>query len=341
MPLRYRHPMGLPIHDDFYQQQISIKNDHQNENSVTVEFVSTISSAVKKTSETEKLDCNELDITSCKDLQKENPTESINVNSNQSPMINKVNDDISAFGDDAVQRIFEAEHRINFSSEATRQSLSEEQPSDQLFREFLSSVSDNNFQEIKREDKSAICKKRDSIRFFYPIFPQTFDLPEENISVYFAGKSGADAVGPMKGFLDLCMKNMQLIANMFFANQDDIFFKLSRKCKMKKNYYILGQLAGFAICNIGSGPELFHPFVVKALLSKDVFQSNSIPEIDHLERKSVSKKKKKIDHGIYDDISICPSKDKNESKRLFTISFKILKHFGEFNQFKMGLKSIN
>ena len=72
---------------------------------------------------------------------------------------------------------------------------------------------------------------------------------------------------------------------------------------MKKNYYILGQLAGFAICNIGSGPELFHPFVVKALLSKDVFQSNSIPEIDHLERKSVSKKKKKnIDHGIYDDI---------------------------------------
>ena len=53
------------------------------------------------------------------------------------------------------------------------------------------------------------------------------------------------------------------------------------------------------------------------------------------------KKKKKIDHGIYDDISICPSKDKNESKRLFTISFKILKHFGEFNQFKMGLKSIN
>ena len=157
----------------------------------------------------------------------------------------------------------------------------------------MSSVSDNNFQEIKREDKSAICKKRDSIRFCYRIFPQTFDLPEENISVYFAGKSGADAVGPMKGFLDLCMKNMQLIANMFFANQDDIFFKLSRKCKMKKNYYILGQLAGFAICNIGRGPEFFHQFVVKALFSKDVFQSNSIPEIDHLERKSVSKKKKK------------------------------------------------
>ena len=56
---------------------------------------------------------------------------------------------------------------------------------------------------------------------------------------------------------------------------------------MKKNYYILGQLAGFAICNIGRGPEFFHPFVVKALFRKDVFQSNSIPEIDHLERKSV------------------------------------------------------
>ena len=38
---------------------------------------------------------------------------------------------------------------------------------------------------------------------------------------------------------------------------------------------------------------------------------------------------------------ICPSKDKDESKRLFTISFTILKHFGAINQFKMGLKFIN
>ena len=43
-------------------------------------------------------------------------------------MINKVNDDIFAFGDDMVLRIFEVEHRINFSSEATRQSLLQEQP---------------------------------------------------------------------------------------------------------------------------------------------------------------------------------------------------------------------
>ena len=40
-------------------------------------------------------------------------------------------------------------------------------------------------------------------------------------------------------------------------------------------------------------------------------------------------------------MSICPSKDKDKSKRLFTISFTILKHFGAINQFKMGLKSIN
>ena len=38
---------------------------------------------------------------------------------------------------------------------------------------------------------------------------------------------------------------------------------------------------------------------------------------------------------------ICLSKDKDESKRLFAISFIILKHFGAINQFKMGLKSIN
>ena len=42
--------MGLPIQDEFYQEQISIKNDHQNENLVTVEFVSTILSAVKRNS---------------------------------------------------------------------------------------------------------------------------------------------------------------------------------------------------------------------------------------------------------------------------------------------------
>ena len=100
----------------------------------------------------------------------------------------------------------------------------------------MSSVSGNNFPEIKREDKSAICKKRDSLRFCDPIFLQTFDLPEENISVYFAGKSGADAVGPMKEFLDLRIKKKQLIVNVFFANQEDTFVKLIRKFKMKKNY---------------------------------------------------------------------------------------------------------
>ena len=70
---------------------------------------------------------------------------------------------------------------------------------------------------------------------------------------------------------------------------------------------------------------------MKALFNKDVLELNSIPEIDDLELKSVLEK---IDHGIYDDLhmSICPSKDKDESKRLFKISFKILKHFGAINQ---------
>ena len=104
---------------------------------------------------------------------------------------------------------------------------------------------------------------------------------------------------------------------------------------------ILGQLTGFAICNIGRRPEYFHPLVVKALFNKDIFELNSILEIDDSELKSVLEK---IDCGIYDnlhDMSICPSGDKDESKRLFTISFTILKHFGAINQFKMGLKCIN
>ena len=145
----------------------------------------------------------------------------------------------------------------------------------------------------------------------------------------------------MREFLTSYMKKMHQITDMFFGNQDNIFFKLNPKCMMKKYYYKLGQFAGFAISNIGRGPECFHALVVKALFNKDVFELNSIPEIGDLKLKSVLEK---IDHGIYDDLhdmSICPSKDKDESKRLFVIIFTILKHFGAINQFKMGLKSID
>ena len=61
MPVRYRHSMGSPI---------SIKDDHQNETPMTVEFLSKISPAVNKTNETEKLEYNELEISSCLDLRK-------------------------------------------------------------------------------------------------------------------------------------------------------------------------------------------------------------------------------------------------------------------------------
>ena len=61
MPVRYRHSMGSPI---------SIKDDHQNETPMTVEFLFKISPAVNKTNETEKLEYNELEISSCLDLRK-------------------------------------------------------------------------------------------------------------------------------------------------------------------------------------------------------------------------------------------------------------------------------
>ena len=85
---------------------------------------------------------------------------------------------------------------------------------------------------------------------------------------------------------------MHQIADMSFGNQDDVFFKLNLKCMMNKYHYILVQLAGIAICNIGKGPEWFHPLVAKALFNKDILEENSIPEIHDLKRKSVSKKKK-------------------------------------------------
>ena len=110
----------------------------------------------------------------------------------------------------------------------------------------------------------------------------------------------------MREFLNLCMKKMHQIADMLFGDQDNIFFKLNPKSMVKNYHYKLGQLAGFAICNIGRGPECFHPLVVKALFNKDValfnkdvLELNSIPEIDDLELKSVLEN---IDHGIYDDL---------------------------------------
>lgn len=78
--------------------------------------------------------------------------------------MNRANDNISAFRDDEVLRFFEAECSINCSTEATGQSLSEEQPSHQILRGFLSSVSCNNCQQTNREDKSVI-SQRGSVRF--------------------------------------------------------------------------------------------------------------------------------------------------------------------------------
>ena len=92
---------------------------------------------------------------------------------------------------------------------------------------------------VKRQTEKTICQ-RDSIRFLDAIFRQIFDLAEENISVYFAGEPGADAGGPMRKFLTLWIKKMHQISDMFFGNQDNIFFKLNSKCMMKKYYYKLG-----------------------------------------------------------------------------------------------------
>lgn len=74
---------------------------------------------------------------------------------------------------------------------------------------------------------------------------------------------------------------MQQIADMCSGNQDNIFFiyKRNTKCMMKKYYHKSGQLAGFAISNIGRGLECFHPLVVKPLFKKDFLELNSIPEI--------------------------------------------------------------
>ena len=86
------------------------------------------------------------------------------------------------------------------------------------------------------------------------IFRQTFDLAEENISIYFAGEPVADAVGSMREFLTLRVKKMHQIADMSFGDKDDVLFKLNLKCMMKKYYYMLVRLAGIAICSIGKGP---------------------------------------------------------------------------------------
>lgn len=115
--------------------------------------------------ESEELECNESDIGSCLDLQRENPTENIYVESSQHSTINKANEDIFECEDDKTLCFFEAKRYINFRTKATSHSLLEEQPSSEILRELLLSVSRNNYQEANREDKSVI-SQRGSIRFF-------------------------------------------------------------------------------------------------------------------------------------------------------------------------------
>lgn len=115
--------------------------------------------------ESEELECNESDIGSCLDLQRENPTENIYVESSQHSTINKANEDIFECEDDKTLCFFEAKRYINFRTKATSHSLLEEQTSREILRELLLSVSRNNYQEANREDKSVI-SQRGSTRFF-------------------------------------------------------------------------------------------------------------------------------------------------------------------------------
>ena len=75
------------------------------------------------------------------------------------------------------------------------------------------------------------------------------------------------------------------------------------------------------ILNIGRGPECFNQLIFK------------------IEDSKLEEKLKNIDQGnlsaLY-EVGICPTGNVNKNKRLFTISFIVLKNYGAIEQFKSG-----
>ena len=65
------------------------------------------------------------------------------------------------------------------------------------------------------------------------------------------------------------MRKLHLLGQLVFGEPTRLAFRLSSEGILQKHFYKLGQLSAYSILLLGSGPECFHPAVVRALFRKE------------------------------------------------------------------------
>lgn len=185
-------------------------------------------------------------------------------------------------------------------------------------------------------EKRSVIVQRDTHKFWSLLLKQNFNLEKHQISVRFAGEAAADAGGPYREFLTLCMKHFHNVSTAVFGDQSELCFIGNAETIMSNVYYKLGQLVAVSILVLGRGPEALHPAIVRSMYN--------IPQpdiIEHVHDAALEHDVKKINEGSYDllyDANINPSeKSPTELVRLFILHEVVIKRYAAINQFKEGL----
>ena len=171
------------------------------------------------------------------------------------------------------------------------------------------------------------------------LLKQNFDLKKEDISVRFAGEAGADLGGPLREFLTLVMERFFLIPGIAIGSEGNVYLRMLPENMIKRQYFLLGQLTGLSIVIIGRGCECFNLLMLQAMYG--IVYDQQLPVVDDSE---LEHKLNAIENGDVDallELGIVPTKNTTENKRLFTISFVVLKIFGAIEQFCKGLKNVD
>lgn len=192
--------------------------------------------------------------------------------------------------------------------------------------------------ETKTKTKKTIIVQRDENKFWKIILRQDFDLSKHLLNVRFAGESAADDGGPYVQFLTLCMRHFDQAPDLF-GSPSSIYFSGSPQNCMENLYYVLGQLVGVSIITTGRGPECLHELIVKQLFNQEI--PTEVPEYYFI---GFEEYVKQIHEGKFDilyDLNITPSNQLETDKRLFLISFILLKPSYAIQQFRDGLASID
>ena len=238
------------------------------------------------------------------------------------------------YGEEEVERFLEAESMLSNDSEETERDITV-QIDEMLQERFIREASQNV---VEKTSTKTIIVQRARDRFWPILFKQKFDLKSQHIRVRFAGEPAADAGGPLREFLHLCMKNFKECG--LVMGEKAIFLSCKSQSLVERMYHKLGQLTGLAILTLGRGPECLHPAVVRAIFC--IEQPVQIEEVDD---GALLKVLEEINIGKYDtlltkDINV-NGRSKDEIKKMFLVTELVFSKHAAISQFKDGLRSVS